>query len=101
MNFIRKSLTFCEEDNLLNEGVATILCKSVRVVTSSHLINHCIAFNSASNLARLQDLFIRKTKRKFIVRFYRYKIKPTIRRRTIIDERLIIIQPHIGMRAKQ
>jgi hypothetical protein len=34
------------------------------------------------------------------VRFYRYKIKPTIRRRTIIDERLIIIQPHIGMRAR-
>jgi hypothetical protein len=32
--------------------------------------------------------------------FYSYKIKPTIRRRTIINERLIIIQPHIGIRAE-
>jgi hypothetical protein len=72
--------SFCEADNLLNDGVATPLFKSVRVVNSSHLINHCIALNSASNFAR------------------RYKIKPITRRRTIMDERLIIIQPHIGMR---
>ena len=48
-------LTFCERDNLLNEGVATVWCNRVRVDNSSHLINHCIAFNSASNFARLKS----------------------------------------------
>ena len=54
-SFRKKIITFCEADNLLNEGVATPLCNSVRVVNSSHLINHCIAFNSASNFARLKS----------------------------------------------
>lgn len=52
-----EEITFCEADNLLNDGVATPLCKSVRVVNSSQRINHCIAFNSASNFARLNELF--------------------------------------------
>ena len=49
----KDELTFWEADNLLNDGVATPLCRSVRVVNSSQRINHCIAFNSASNFARL------------------------------------------------
>jgi hypothetical protein len=61
-----------------------------------------MAFNSASNFARLKFSFIRKNKikEKNVFFLYRYKINPTIRRRTIIDERLIIIQPQIGIRAK-
>ena len=96
----RMSLTFCEADNLLNEGVATPLCRSVRVMSSSHLINHCIAFSSASNFARLHatETRNRKCTGSWFVP-HRYRTKPTMIRRTMINERLMIIQPHIGMSA--
>lgn len=53
----KKIFTFCESESLWNEGRAIWFCSNVRVDNSSHLINHCIAFNSASNFARLKRNF--------------------------------------------
>lgn len=66
--------TFCEAESLLNEGVATPLCNNVRVVNSSHLMSHCIAFSSASNLARLK-----KRKRSFCRKSVHYKSRDKFR----------------------